>query len=846
MLPRRLYRIFLRYAEETATLHGPSCALHGPDGAVVGRLEGVILRANRMRLSGQISAEASSGTYRLGLRINGRESWSAPGLHDKLLALTLQVDLAYEPGDLEILTERDGAQFRHIMSGFSQLQVTLARGLRALPFLASLIRLAPVIWRWKRRGDPTAREVIKQELQLVPRVRAARLDPAVLNPTGDDPPCPFAAHTIVMPVHNAFEVTKEALARLADHSVLDWHLVVVEDASTDPDLRPWLKEWAAAQGPRITLLLNETNMGFVAAVNRGFEVAREARPEAPVVLLNSDALVPAGWDRRLLAPLIDPTVASVTPMSNEAEIFTIPVICAPRKLFAGEGDALDTAAATLNAAAARAPAPTGVGFCMALAPRFLAAVPRFDTTFGPGYGEETDWCQETRARGGRHLAAVDLFVEHRGGQSFGSATKQKLLMRNSAEISRRYPRYDAEVRDFIHHDPLATARLALGLSQAGLAANEPVPCYLGHAMGGGAETDMARRVAADVARCGSAVVLRVGQRARFGLELHVRQGVIKGLTEDPAVLRALFARLPRRRIIYSCGVGDRDAATLPDLLLALAGRGGDALPGGPQPIDVLMHDFFPISPSYTLLCQDGLWHGLPLPGTIMGNDPAHRYSAFSGETVDLAGWQARWGALLAQASRIEVFSENSRALISEAYPQVADAIVVSPHELHAPVPQLATSSASKREKTEPHSSLGTFGVLGNIGQHKGAAVLQALSREMARSHKPPSGGRLVVLGRLDPDYALRRPSRVHGPYEVRDLPGLVARYGISAWLIPSTWPETFSFTTHEALATGLPVLAFDLGAQGDAVAAAENGHLLSLEMMTDPAALMVALQESLQ
>ena len=42
-------------------------------------------------------------------------------------------------------------------------------------------------------------------------------------------------------------------------------------------------------------------------------------------------------------------------------------------------------------------------------------------------------------------------------------------------------------------------------------------------------------------------------------------------------------------------------------------------------------------------------------------------------------------------------------------------------------------------------------------------------------------------------------------------------------LVPSVWPETFSFTTHETLATGLPVLALDLGAQGAAVRSAPNG-----------------------
>ena len=54
-------------------------------------------------------------------------------------------------------------------------------------------------------------------------------------------------------------------------------------------------------------------------------------------------------------------------------------------------------------------------------------MPEFDTTFGRGYGEEVDWCQKVRALGGRHLGLPGLFVEHRGGESFGSEEKLKLV-----------------------------------------------------------------------------------------------------------------------------------------------------------------------------------------------------------------------------------------------------------------------------------------------------------------------------------------------------------------------------------------------------------------------------------
>ena len=84
----------------------------------------------------------------------------------------------------------------------------------------------------------------------------------------------------------------------------------------------------------------------------------------------------------------------------------------------------------------------------------------------------------------------------------------------------------------------------------------------------------------------------------------------------------------------------------------------------------------------------------------------------------------------------------------------------------------------------------------------------------------------VLIGNIDPFYSLLPSTKVHGTYKITDLPDLVAQYGITCWLIPSVWPETFSYVTHEALATGMPVLCFDIGAQADTVRQAANGVVL--------------------
>lgn len=822
MLLGRVYRIFLRYAEMNVVLDRPGTPLVAHDGTVYGEITRIALRRHRIHVEGWAEAD------RIGLSVNRTRAWTEPdltraGSSQRGFAL----DIPCETGAIELLAERGGEHpERQSLSGFSQAALLRARLPMAARYLGSLAALAPVIYRWKWQGDLGAREIVKERLGLVPRSDAVEMIPALLP---DTPPAPLPERdaTLILPVYNAFDLLPEVLTRIASHSGTRWRLLVIDDASPDPQVRPFLRDWCAGHS-HVTLLENAENLGFIGTVNRGFAEALAQWPDDPVVLINADALVPEAWLPRLLAPLSEPDVASVTPMSNDAEIFTVPVICQRNDLAPGEADALDLVAAGFDPKAGLAAVPTGVGFCMALAPRFLGQLPAFDTIFGRGYGEENDWCRKVEALGGRHLCAPNLFVEHRGGQSFGSADKQRLLERNLRILSGRYPGYDAEVQEFIRRDPLNTPRLALGLALAAQRQDGPVPVYLAHAMGGGAESYLQDRIAGEVAEGGSAVVLRVGQGHRWKLELYGPSGMTQGLSNDFTLIERLVALLAERRIVYSCGVNERDALELPDRLLRLAGQGG----AHPQPVEVLLHDFFPVSPSYTLLGSDGLYHGVPVAGGPLAEDPAHVYERPGGVKASLAEWQAAWGLLISAAERVVVFSGSSRDILTEAYPQVAGRISVEPHVLPAPPLRIAPGAGAEGAPV--------IGVLGNIGVQKGAALLQDLSRELART----GAARLVVLGHLDPTYKLAAPSLVHGSYELRDLPGLVARYGISGWFMPSIWPETFSFTTHEMLATGLPVASFDLGAQGEAVAravaAGAPGALLPVPERAglDPAALL--------
>lgn len=861
----RFFRVFGRYARRHARIDLPGVALLDAGGGRFGQIDRITLQDGFLSVTGWALGRS------VGLITPGESVHAAPALPRPDVAATCNLPETATPGfQLELVqaspvtfwAERDGMRWCFPLAPqVSRLRRWRAYMGRFLPFLRDLARAVPWVMRWYLRHEPhtLARALSILGLQTVTRLR--RLDPALLAPQpaspgsapDSDPAGRVAAAlqapvTIILPVYNAFDLLPEVLGRVLAHTDLPWRLVVIEDCSTDPQVRPWLRAWHAARPPaeaaRIALLENDSNLGFIGSVNRGFAAARETGGH--VVLLNSDALVPAGWAARLLRPMLDhPDVATVTPMSNDAEIFTVPVICRRNDLHPGEADAIDRAAAAFAPQAATAPAPTGVGFCMAIRAGFLDRVPAFDTGFGRGYGEEVDWCQKVRGLGGRHLGLTGLFVEHRGGVSFGSAEKLELVRRNNATISARYPGYDAEVQDFIRDDPLLTARLALGLAWAAARADTlaaagdagagdegagagdpaamaepgatlvaprsgpaPVAVFLAHDLGGGADTYLKARLAGLLGQGRPAVVLRVGgPQARWQIELHSADGVVQGHSDDDALVARLIAILPARKIVYSCAVGDRDPLGLPGFLADLAD-------GAPHRLEVLMHDYLPLSPSYTLLDSDGRYRGLPDART--NTDPAHQSRRPDGTRAGLAAWRAAWGRLMARADAITVFSEDSRRLVAAAYPDHAGRLRLRPHRLHTPVPSLVAPDGGGVRALRPASRVPVIGVLGDINHHKGAGVVQAMSHLLARS----GAARLVHLGRIDPAFALAPPAVVHGRYKVDEIPALVREYGIGCWLIPSIWPETFSYTTHEALATGLPVWCFDLGAQADAVRAA--------------------------
>lgn len=272
---------------------------------------------------------------------------------------------------------------------------------------------------------------------------------------------------VVVPVYNAVAELKACLGALARTLRSDDDVLLADDASPDPSVPAMLDRVCAAMPLRIRRVRRERNLGFVGNVN----AALRETGDRDVVLLNSDTVPAPGWlDAIVDCAARDPSIATITPWSNNAEICSFPEFLRINPL------PDDARLQTLAAACAAEPLddvpelPTGVGFCMYLRRAAVRRLGDFDAaTFGRGYGEENDWCRRAARHGWRNVFCPRAFVAHRGSASF-AAEGLHPGGENLARLVARYPDYNALIADFIRRDPLLPLRERLA---ARLAAASP-------------------------------------------------------------------------------------------------------------------------------------------------------------------------------------------------------------------------------------------------------------------------------------------------------------------------------------------------------------------------------------
>jgi glycosyltransferase involved in cell wall biosynthesis len=118
-------------------------------------------------------------------------------------------------------------------------------------------------------------------------------------------------------------------------------------------------------------------------------------------------------------------------------------------------------------------------------------------------------------------------------------------------------------------------------------------------------------------------------------------------------------------------------------------------------------------------------------------------------------------------------------------------------------------------------------LLGAIGRHKGYKILLDCARDAKRRKLNLE---FVVVGYSEDDAKLIKTGRVFvtGQYDDDQLTTLLNQQNPTIVFLPSVWPETWSYTLSHAIRSGLPIVAFDIGAIAERLRAEETGTLLPL------------------
>ena len=214
------------------------------------------------------------------------------------------------------------------------------------------------------------------------------------------------------------------------------------------------------------------------------------------------------------------------------------------------------------------------------------------------------------------------------------------------------------------------------------------------------------------------------------------------------------------------------------------------------PFDVTVHDYYAICPQVNLLRgDDGLYCGEPGPAACnacIADQSSHG-------ARDIISWRRDLAWQFIDADRVICPSENVKRRLGRY--GLAERAFVVPHEQQTQTIWNTRLPAFSM----PPLRIALLGVLAN---HKGARAVAEVAEAAA-----PGTVQIHLIGHLEDRFPkpARKLIKATGRYRDSELPALLRRIDPHVIWLPSSAPETYSYTLSAAIATGLPIVATDIG-----------------------------------
>ncbi len=186
---------------------------------------------------------------------------------------------------------------------------------------------------------------------------------------------------------------------------------------------------------------------------------------------------------------------------------------------------------------------------------------------------------------------------------------------------------------------------------------------------------------------------------------------------------------------------------------------------------------------------------------------------YIGTKITFQQWHDIWQNFFPYVKQINAFSDSSKEIFSQYYPDFSDKVIVTPHSLDY-------IKCGKLKSIPKKIKIGIFGIIQD--SDKGSDVVKAFLKFSKNKDYE-----IYINGEISKSSMIKAPNiKYMGRYDINNLDKIIEEEGISVVLFPSICPETFSYTISELIHVGIPIACFNIGAQAEKVSQYKYGQLI--------------------
>lgn len=220
-----------------------------------------------------------------------------------------------------------------------------------------------------------------------------------------------------------------------------------------------------------------------------------------------------------------------------------------------------------------------------------------------------------------------------------------------------------------------------------------------------------------------------------------------------------------------------------------------------------VHDFHCVCPQQNLVAENWYCNLSCNKNNCKFDKFVYRYDG------DINIYRKYWENFLIVNDEIICFSNSSKKIVQTAYSALdTNKISVKPHNMKY------CNFTPLKIKSNDSINIAFVGSCNTIP--KGKFVIERIMREI------PDDIKIFMIGSSEKYFSTKRKNIYwYGTYKHEDLPKILEELKINKVIFPSVCPETFSYVVSELIQMDIPIVSFDIGAQGEKLKSYDKGIL---------------------